>query len=273
MTRYYCNPDIADFVYSISAMVGPVHHIVPLGCLPTLIVLSQARSLGQEAMLTLQASAPVLHKMVLTVLAEHHSWPRELDVLLQCLIVQSRHLLTKVGHPALVFNHQWKSAFEEFVHTGHFFPYFPVRYSLPKYGELEEEAVCEKTARSGKNLGAGVLAVFCLKHKVIVGFVLLKEHESPKIVMEVLLTRQVTCVLSLYVVLLALLMEGIFCRFRHVPCVVYDNACRLYQYIANREPVLLQLMTIMSDSYHSKNHKACAETFNFAKQWCKSSCW
>jgi len=66
-------------------------------------------------------------------------------------------------------------------------------------------------------LTPGIFTLFC-SHGVCYGFQILEQHESPRHPFKLLLTR-----------------------FHSMPkYVVYDNSCKLHQYIINYEPVMFQ---------------------------------
>ncbi len=78
---------------------------------------------------------------------------------------------------------------------------------------------------------------FC-PHKVCYGFSLMREHESPRHLFNIFKTR-----------------------FSHAPKrIIYDNACKLYQYCLNREPEFFNPLTAQTEI---KGQTPCAELLVF----------
>ena len=67
-------------------------------------------------------------------------------------------------------------------------------------------------------------------HGIVYGYHFLKDPESPSDFFTLLLTR--------------------FPRDKLPALVYYDNACKLYEYILNREPWMLKTMRLLVDTFH-----------------------
>jgi hypothetical protein len=125
---------------------------------------------------------------------------------------------------------------------GSHFPALPLLRGLPAYAVLPQKTsakdLCNKTAGSHPNLCAGLL-VFSCPHCVIIGYEPMRGGESPAAVFRVLLQR-----------------------FPAPPALVcYDNACKAYDYMANREPAWFRKTQWIVDCFHSRNHRSCSRDF------------
>jgi hypothetical protein len=119
----------------------------------------------------------------------------------------------------------------------------PLKYSRPQYTRLEWEdgrsqqkswyLKCDNTEpRVGtgqRKFSPGLFKVTCV-HGIVYGYHFLKDPESPSDFFTLLLTR--------------------FPRDKLPALVYYDNACKLYEYILNREPWMLKTMRLLVDSFH-----------------------
>ena len=123
------------------------------------------------------------------------------------------------------------------------YPSLPLKYSRPRYTRLEWEdgrsqqtswyLKCDNTEpRVGtgqRKFSPGLFKVTCV-HGIVYGYHFLKDPESPSDFFTLLLTR--------------------FPRDKLPALVYYDNACKLYEYILNREPWMLKTMRLLVDSFH-----------------------
>lgn len=125
--------------------------------------------------------------------------------------------------------------------TGHYFPGYKVTCSLPGVSMHEEGFVpqCNKTYHEKGKCGAGLVPFWCLEHHKCLGFVVLQSAESPKLILEALITR-----------------------FPKTELVMYDNACHLHEYGLNRFPRAIKDIQFMIDSLHWVNHRSCAAVYN-----------
>jgi hypothetical protein len=116
-------------------------------------------------------------------------------------------------------------------------------YTRPRYVGLEHEngrsrdssdyRKCDNTrpavGTSQRKFSPGICKFSCV-HGVVLGLHFMKEPESPSDVFTLLLTR--------------------FPRESLPSLVFYDNGCKLYEYILNREPWMLKTMRIFVDTFH-----------------------
>jgi hypothetical protein len=118
-----------------------------------------------------------------------------------------------------------------------------VKFTRPRYVAVELEngrsrdssvyRKCDNTrslvGSSQRKFSPGICDVTCV-HGVVLGFHFMKEPESPSDIFTLLLTR--------------------FPRESLPSIVYYDNGCKLYEYILNREPWMLKNMRIFVDTFH-----------------------
>lgn len=133
-----------------------------------------------------------------------------------------------------------------------FYPHWPRTNGRPSYPSYEEGdgrsskqfqsdyRKCDASANlhhSGqRKFNPGIFCV-CCPHGVNYGFHFFKHHESPNDFFSLLLTR--------------------FPKDKLPKVVIYDNACKLVEYILNREPWMLQYIIFMVDAFH---YGGCQET-------------
>ena len=103
----------------------------------------------------------------------------------------------------------------EMKSTGVYFPGRPVVRNLKTVDiGSNKEQTCTKIYQSNSRLGSGLVLFWCARHRVCLGWVLLRSAESLEIVYQTILTR-----------------------FPVIPKVIcYDNACNLQEYCNNRAP-------------------------------------
>jgi hypothetical protein len=125
-----------------------------------------------------------------------------------------------------------------------------VLHSRPQYDGLEKPngrsvdlhvyRKCDNTrivVQSGqRKFSPGIFKVSC-PHGVVYGFHFMKDAESPSDMFTLLLTR--------------------FPRDKLPSMVYYDNGCKLYEYILNREPWMLQTLRVVVDAFHYGAFQAC----------------
>lgn len=123
---------------------------------------------------------------------------------------------TIVSHPTfpdirVEAEFEFESAKSELLKTGCFFPKFPVKATLRDVHLstqiAEEKSQCTKQYKSTGRLGAGLMLLWCVKHRECLGFTVLLKGESCKELYDILSTR-----------------------FTQMPrVVIYDNACNLFE--------------------------------------------
>ena len=112
------------------------------------------------------------------------------------------------------------------------FPSLPLVRRVRNYAadlKLHKEDLdsCRKFSSSHLVLTLGIFTLFC-SYGVCYGFQILKQYESPQHPFELLLTR-----------------------FHSMPeYIIYDNSCKLHQYVLNREPVMFQNTIFLVDRFH-----------------------
>lgn len=85
-----------------------------------------------------------------------------------------------------------------------------------------------------------VLWFCCETHEKSIGFIVLYNAESCKIVTEILIAW-----------------------FQRIPnVVIYDNACNLEEFISNRYAKHFQNTTFYVDAFHYKSHVNCSPTYD-----------
>lgn len=124
------------------------------------------------------------------------------------------------------------------------FPSLPLVRRVRNYAadlklHKEDRDSCRKFSSSHPVLTPGIFTLFC-SHGVCYGFQILKQHESPRHPFELILTR-----------------------FHSMPeYIIYDNSCKLHQYVLNREPVMFQNTTFLVDRFHWRGHTGCSSGYN-----------
>lgn len=105
----------------------------------------------------------------------------------------------------------FESARRELLETGCYYPNLPINAKIRdvymKKQDTDEESVCTKQYKSCGRLGAGLMLVWCVKHRECIGFSVLRKAESCKELYDILSTRM-----------------------RKIPrIIIYDNACNLFE--------------------------------------------
>ncbi|XP_070537887.1 uncharacterized protein [Ptychodera flava] len=128
-----------------------------------------------------------------------------------------------------------------------FFPNMPKIHGAGNYKfDCREETracrgldTCNKFYKGHPSLSPGIFTMYC-KHKVCLGFQVMKHHESPALPFKII--RQ---------------------RFQTAPkIIIYDNACKLHQYCLNREPDFFKHTMFLVDRLHWCNHTGCSSGYN-----------
>ena len=123
------------------------------------------------------------------------------------------------------------SARNDYNTTGFFFPGRPMHSRIKNciLSKAEEkEPPCNKDYKEAGKYGAGMALFWCGRHRECIGWILLQKSESLEIIYAALVTRFVK--LPTY--------------------LIYDNACNLYEYCANRAPNLFVDTVFLSDGFH-----------------------
>jgi len=124
------------------------------------------------------------------------------------------------------------------------FPTLPLvrrvrHYAADSRSLKEDKDSCRKCISSHPVLTPGIFTLFC-SHGICYGFQILKQHKSPKHPFEIFFTR-----------------------FKTMPeYIIYDNSCKLHQYILNREPTIFQNTVFMIDRFHWRGHVGCSSGYN-----------
>lgn len=132
---------------------------------------------------------------------------------------------------------------EAYFRTGQYLPNNPVRKRLRRYiADLRSQragSTCTKYQYRHRGLTPRVIIFFCLKCGKCIGFVVMRNAESPRVPFEVLFTRWSKA-------------PKVFC---------YDNGCNSHVYILNREPQWAQSLKVVIDGLHEPNHKDCSKAY------------
>lgn len=125
--------------------------------------------------------------------------------------------------------------------TGNSFPLYPVLCKLPNVSLRDDRdfLACNKEYHQKGKCGAGVVPFWCMEHQKCLGFVVLDTAESPRAIMNTIITR-----------------------FPNTELVMYDNACHLHEYGLNRFPNAIKNMQFCIDTLHWNNHTSCSEAYN-----------
>lgn len=106
----------------------------------------------------------------------------------------------------------FESARKELLETGYFFPNFPICAKISdvhmgKQDREDDDGLCSKQYKSSGHLGAGLMMVWCVRHRECIGFTVLRKAESVKELYDIVSTRM-----------------------RKMPkIIIYDNACNLFE--------------------------------------------
>ena len=131
-----------------------------------------------------------------------------------------------------------------------YFPNLPMVRGVPAYSadmashrqKQEEQDACRKYSSNHPTLTPGIFTIYC-PHGVCCGFEVMKTHESPKHPFEIFLTR-----------------------FESPPkIIIYDNSCKLHQYILNREPTHFKDTLFFVDRFHWRGHIGCSSGYSLDK--------
>ena len=130
-----------------------------------------------------------------------------------------------------------------------FFPKLPIVRGTPVYAAdhtnscrtPDDADSCRKYSSSHPTLSPGIFTLYC-PHAVCYGFEVKRSHESPRHIFEIFLSR-----------------------FEQPPIatfIIYDNSCKLHQYILNRQPIHFQSTNFLVDRFHWRGHVGCSSGYS-----------
>ena len=131
-----------------------------------------------------------------------------------------------------------------------YFSNLPVVRGVPVYSvdqssyrqKREDQDACRKYSSNHSMLTLDIFTI-CCPHGVCCGFKVMKTHESPKHPFEIFLTR-----------------------FESLPkMIIYDNSCKLHQYVLNREPSHFKDTLFFVDRFHWRGHIGCSSSYSLDK--------
>ena len=131
-----------------------------------------------------------------------------------------------------------------------FFPSLPIVRGTPAYAAdqvnssrtPDDADSCRKYSSSHPSLTPGIFTVYC-PHAICYGFEVMRSHESPQHPFEIFLTR-----------------------FEQPPStIIYDNSCKLHQYVLNRQPSHFQNTNFFVDRFHWRGHVGCSSGYSLDK--------
>ena len=179
----------------------------------------------------LQQKAPVLSSFILKCYRGHN-----LPYDVRCLILRLRDLIVApfvYCEPAFPPPGQ--------PNPLSFFPNLPlVRgkgiYEADHHKISDDQDACRKHSSNHPTLTPGI---FC-RDGICYGFQVMESHESPRHPFEIF-----------------------FCRFPVSPqVIIYDNGCKLHQYVLNREPVHFKNSIFLVDRFHWRGHVGCSSGYS-----------
>lgn len=138
---------------------------------------------------------------------------------------------------------EYNDEMSEVMETGYYFPGFPAIRAFPhiKIARTDEQKeTCTKIAKQKNKMGPGVVAFHCLEHGKCFGFIILQDAESPKIMLDTIVSRLPS----------------------PPKVIVYDNGCNLQEYILNRFPNFFRDTRVFVDGFHYKSHTNCPSTYD-----------
>lgn len=114
-------------------------------------------------------------------------------------------------NPRVLTSVEFETSRKELLETGSFFPNFPICAKISdvhmKKHDMDDENICSKQYKASGRLGAGLMLVWCVKHRECIGFSVLRKAESCKELYDIMSTRM-----------------------RKMPkIIIYDNACNLFE--------------------------------------------
>ena len=114
------------------------------------------------------------------------------------------------------------------------------------------KGICNKTYGKHKKLSPGLLIMTCAcPQKVVYGFSLMLDGESPMMVFDIIMSRFPS---------------------NYNPHIIYDNSCKCKEYGLNRETQRFMNIQITTDKFHEDNHTSCASSFKSSEYTCLTDC-
>ena len=112
------------------------------------------------------------------------------------------------------------------------------------YHSQRTGSTCNKQQYRHRQLTAGLFFMYCLDCSHCIGFVAMRDAESPRT-----------------------LFEAIYVHWPVPPqVVVYDNSCHAMTYALNREPQWFKNVQWVIDATHFPGHTGCAFAFDIKRQ-------
>jgi CxC4 like cysteine cluster associated with KDZ transposases len=147
----------------------------------------------------------------------------------------------EIPNTAQYYSEFMKGPLAELWSTGHGFPNYPPTCSLPDIKIAKENLgkQCSKEYKEKGSCGAGIVPFWCLEHRKCLGWVVLESAESPRVIANAIITR-----------------------FPKAKVVMYDNGCRLHEFVLNRCPAAFVDVQVMIDILHYSNHVSCSEVYS-----------
>ena len=125
-------------------------------------------------------------------------------------------------------------------------PKLPIVWGIPVYAadhtnssRIPDDADSSwKYSSSHPTLTPGIFTLYCL-HAICYGFEVMRSHESPRHPFEIFLTH-----------------------FEQPPTtIIYDNSCKLHQYILYRQLIHFQSTNFLVDRFHWRGHAGCSSGY------------
>ena len=102
-----------------------------------------------------------------------------------------------------------------------------------------DQDACRKYSSTHPSLTPGIFTLLC-RHGICCGFRVMESYESPWHPFEILL-----------------------CRFpTPLKMIIYNNGCKLPQYVLNREPVHFKNTVFLVDRFHWRGHVICSSSYS-----------
>ena len=196
-------------------------------------------------LLHLQQELPALMKVLLNIIKlEHNSkfLPADVgDIVYQLLDIREEMFRTAtIQDPNCYVRWPESNTPDEGLeeHSTQFYPNWELTSYLKKYvvSNVRDPDFCNKAYETAETFSFGFLSVgCCCQLNQTLGFELLLNKESPKNLFRLLMCRDL--------------------EFSRLRGIIFDHACRLNQYIMNREPQRFQYLRTLVDGVHFRGHK------------------
>ena len=189
----------------------------------------------REQLKLLQQKAPVLRSFILKCYRGHN-----LPYDVRCLILRLRDLIVA---PFICCEPAFPPPSQP--NPLSFFPNLPQVQEKGIYEadhhkiSSDDQDACRKYSSNHTTLTPGIFTLFC-RHGICYGFQVMESHESPRHPFEIFL-----------------------CRFPMPPqMIIYNNGCKLHQYVLNREPVHFKNTIFLVDRFHWQGHVGCSSGYS-----------